>query len=356
MIDPYEILGIDINADQAEIKQAYRKAAKKHHPDLNQGDENAAFRFKEVQNAYDILKNPSKKFIYDKKKRPFSQKQKHQKSKEKDFSGFKCDDYVFEEYFGQSKFRGNSLKLKLEISLKEVYSGCVKYLKIKKRNPCFSCRGEGMLDYKTCNACGGAGKLKTFDMPNEPLHICKSCKGLGKYGSIKCDDCNGTAFCGETEQIVEIKIPPWVHSGQQIRLEGQGEKSIRPNGACGDIVVFIILKEDSRFTLKNQDIFRQLPVTYTQLIFGDEVYVNGVDEKFKITIPKYSQSGTKFIFKGKGLFSFDKKRGDFIVVLQLDTPSELTEEYQNALLKISDLEKKYLSEKIKKWQKEEQNE
>ncbi|RTK97709.1 MAG: hypothetical protein EKK64_00405 [Neisseriaceae bacterium] len=355
MNDPYEILGIDRDADETAIKQAYRKAAKKHHPDLNQGDANAAFRFKEVQNAYEILKNPHKKFNYDRKNRhTFSKKQKQNKT-EKDFSNFNCDDYVFEEYFGQSKFRGSSLKIKLEISLKEVYSGCVKYLKVKKRVPCVACRGEGLLDFKICNACSGAGKLKTFDMPNEPFHICKSCGGSGKYGIIKCDVCNGTTFSGEIEQVVEIKIPPWVHNGQIIRLEGQGESSIRPNGERGDIVVFINLKEDSRFTLKNQDIIIRLPVSYTQLIFGDEVCVKGIDENFNITIPKFSQSETKFIFKGKGLFSFDKKRGDFIVVLQLDTPSELSEEYRDALLKVSDFEKKYLSEKIKKWQEEEKD-
>lgn len=355
MRDPYEVLGVAKTASEEEVKKAYRQAARKNHPDMNPGDDDAANRFKEVQSAYEILSDPIKKSQYDGGHMRFRRRTEKTKNPGPP-PGFSFEE-VMSEFFGGSKLKGRNITVRIEIELKDVVTGCKKYVKLKKRKPCESCRGEGVSDFKTCTACTGSGFFQTFEAPFEMRHPCKSCNGTGKWDIVKCSDCAGTGLLpGFFESDLEVNIPPGIESGMQIRYPGQGEEPSRTGGQTGDAIVFVLVKEHPIFARENQNILLEVPVSYTQLVLGGEVEIPTLAEGIiKVRVPAGSQSHTKFRIKGKGL-PFGMGIGDLIATLKAEVPKQIDEEYRNILEQLAELEKKNVTPRREQWTKKVQTE
>jgi len=347
MRDHYEVLGVSKTASAEEIKKAYRQAAKKHHPDANPGDDDASNRFKEVQSAYDVLSDPIKKSQYDSGHTRF--KQRTPRPNRPPSSSF---EEVMSEFFGGSKLKGRNVTVRIEIELKDVITGCKKYIKLKKRKPCGSCRGEGVSDFKTCTACTGTGFFQTFDAPFDVRHPCKSCGGTGKWDITKCSDCAGTGLLpGFFESDLEVNIPPGIESGMQLRYSGQGEESTRIGGQTGDAIIFILVKDHHIFTREGQNILLEVPLSYTQLVLGGEIELPTLAEGIiKVKIPAGSQSHTKFRIKGKGL-PYGKGIGDLIATVKVEVPKQIDDEYINILNKLSEMEEKIVTPRRDQWSK-----
>jgi molecular chaperone DnaJ len=351
MRDPYEVLGIQKNATEEEIKKAYKTAARKHHPDANQGDAEAEVRFKEVQSAYDILSDPRKKMLHD-NGGSSSMHFRRRSGPVPTGAGFSYEE-VMEEFFGGGKFRGRNVTVRLEIELKEVITGCQKHIKIKKRKPCVGCRGEGFTDFKNCNACSGTGFVQTFDAPFEMRHACKSCGGSGKYNIVKCADCAGTGLLpGFYEEELDVNIPAGIDSGMQIRYSGRGEQSVRSGGTPGDVIIFILVKDHSVFTREGPNILVEVPVSYTQLVLGGEIQIPSLAEGIlKVKVPAGSQSHTKFRVKGRGLPVGNGMIGDLIATVKTETPKIIDEEYKKVLEQLAELESKNVTPRREQWVK-----
>lgn len=349
-MNPYQVLGIEKSATEEEIKKSYKKLSRLHHPDVNPTDPDAVNRFKEVQTAYEILSDPTKKSMYD--GGHSMQFRKRAKPQNPATAGFSFET-VMEEFFGGSKFRGRNITVRIEIELKEVVTGCKKHVKLKKRKPCVGCRGNGYTEYKDCTVCHGEGFIKTFDTPFEVRHACKSCGGSGKYNVVKCGDCAGTGMLpGFYEDELEVNIPPGIDSGMQLRFAGQGEESLKAGGQSGDTIVFILVKEHPVFTREGANILLEVPASYTQLALGGEVEVPTLTEgKFNIKVPAGTQSHTKFRIKGRGLPTIKGVIGDLIATLKTETPKQLSDEYKKILEQLAELEKKNVTPRREQWSK-----
>lgn len=352
MRNPYEVLGVPKTATAEEIKQAYRAGARKHHPDMNPGDDGAAERFKEVQSAYDQIGDPVKRAQYDSGHMNFRRRGRSSGSATPNPGpppGFSFEE-VMSEFFGGSKVKGRNITVRIEIELKDVLTGCKKYVKLKKRKPCESCRGEGVESFKTCNACAGAGFVQMFDAPFEMRHPCKSCGGTGKWDIVKCSDCAGTGLLpGFFESDLEVNIPPGIESGMQIRYNGQGEQSTKIGGQTGDAIVFILVKEHPIFSRENQNITVEVPVSYTQLVLGGEIEVPTLGEGIiKVKVPPGSQSHTKFRIKGRGL-PCGHGIGDLIATVKVEIPKTPDPEYQEVLERLAAQEQRIVTPRREHW-------
>lgn len=352
MRDPYEVLGVAKTATEDEIKKAFKQGAKKNHPDMNPGDEAAADRFKEISSAYEILSDPVKKAQYDRGgQTPFRRRTNPGWRNSSPPPGFSFEE-VMAEFFGGSKLKGRNITFRLEIELKEVFTGCKKYIKLKKRKPCIGCRGEGTTDFKVCTACSGVGFVQTFDPPFEMRHTCKSCNGTGKWDIVKCSDCAGTGLLpGFYESDLEVPIPSGIESGAQLRFQGQGEEPVRSNGIAGDVMVFVLVKDHPIFTREGANLNVEIPISYTQLALGAEIDIPTlVDETISVKIPPGSQSHTKFRIKGKGLPS-SRGVGDLVATVKIETPKNIDDEYKKALEQLSELERQNVTPRREQWKK-----
>jgi len=355
MRDPYEVLGLAKTASEEEVKKAYRQAARKHHPDANPGDDDASNRFKEVQAAYELLSDPIKRSQYDGGHMRFRQRGARPKNPGPP-PGFSFEE-VMSEFFGGSKLKGRNITVRIEIELKDVITGCKKYIKLKKRKPCASCRGEGIADFKTCTACTGSGFVQTFDAPFEMRHPCKSCGGTGKWDITKCSDCAGTGLLpGFFESDLEVNIPPGIESGMQIRYPGQGEEATRIGGQTGDAIIFVLVKDHPTFTREGPNILLEVPLSYTQLALGGEIELPTLAEGIiKVKVPAGSQSHTKFRIKGKGL-PYGRGIGDLVATVKAEVPKQIDEEYTKVLEQLAELEKKNVTPRREQWAKKVQSE
>jgi molecular chaperone DnaJ len=310
MKDFYKILGVEKNATSEEIRNAYRRCVKKHHPDVNPGDSEAEKRFCDIQEAYESLIDLSKKTLYEKRKMSF----RHRSSKE---SSENLSEFSFENnkksFFGNSSFKGKNIKISLDIDFKDVFSGVTKSLKIKKR--------------KRCTLCS-----------------CDDKKDTGK-----CTECLDTGYSQEyIEKNLDVFIPSGVKNGMQIKIVGEGEESSR-GGNYGDLIVLVSVKDHDIFQRNGLDIIVDVPVSYTQLVFGDEIEIPSLAEGvLKFKIPSGSQSHTKFRLKGKGI-PVSGNIGDLIVVLKVEVPKNFNEEYLEVLKKLSDFEKNNITPKKNQW-------
>jgi molecular chaperone DnaJ len=350
MKDYYGILGVSRHATYIEIKKAYRSGARKHHPDKNPGDVGASERFREVQEAYDTLIDSSKRAAYD---RIAPKSQPKSKSEEPGPSPSSSDFFeeVKEEFFGGSNFKGRSITVRIEIELKEVFSGCNKNIKIKKRKRCTGCKGNGYTSFVSCNNCKGTGTIKSDSLDGIVVGVlCTVCSGTGKSAVVKCGDCAGSGYLpGWYEKPITIVIPPGIQNGMQLRIVGEGEESIR-GGISGDVTVFVLVKENQIFARDGSDLSLEIPISYTQLVLGQEIEIPTISDGLtKIKIPPGSQSHTKFRLKGKGLPDGKGFRGDLIALLKIETPKTLSEEYEKIIKELSELEKNNLTPRREQW-------
>ncbi len=354
--DYYEVLGVSKDANEDEIKKAYRRIAIKYHPDRNPDDKEAEEKFKEAAEAYDVLHDPQKRQQYD-------QFGFNAPGGFGGFSsgGFTMDDIfsmfgsVFEGGFGfggfgggqqrssQRKYRGGDLRLKVKLSLQEVASGVTKKFRVKKDITCPDCHGTGCEGGKapeSCPTCHGSGytvqtKQTLFGIM-QSQGPCPTCHGEGTIVKNKCSHCGGDGVV-KGEEVVEIKIPAGVADGMVLTVQGKGNAGIH-NGVAGDIQVFISEEDNNTFVRQDNDLIYNLLLDFPTAALGGEVKIPTVDGKnLKINIEPGVQPGTTKRLRGKGLPAvqgYGHGMGDIIVNISIYVPKTLTREEREALEKM----------------------
>ncbi|MFC4618043.1 molecular chaperone DnaJ [Camelliibacillus cellulosilyticus] len=336
--DYYDVLGVDRNASKEEIKKAYRQLARKYHPDVNKDDPSAADKFKEVKEAYETLSDPQKKAHYDQ----FGHTDPNQGFggaggfDGADFGGFGD---IFDMFFGGGSRRrdpnaprqGADLQYTMTIEFEEAAFGKETDIHIPKEVTCKTCHGSGAkpgTTPETCSHCGGTGQLNVEQ--NTPFgrivnrRVCHYCQGKGKIIKDKCATCGGTGTIKENKKI-HVKIPAGVDDGQQIRLSGQGEPGTN-GGPSGDLYIVFRVKPHKFFERDGDDIYCEVPLSFSQVALGDEIEVPTLHGHVKLKIPAGTQSGTHFRLKGKGIKNVrGYGQGDQHVTVKVQTPKHLTE-------------------------------
>jgi molecular chaperone DnaJ len=329
-MDDYDILGVSKNASLEEIQKAYRSLAIKYHPDKNlDNKDEAEKKFKEISAAYDSLINPNKKKV-----RP--------RSGPKFYTGPVDFDFVFNK-----KDKNKNIHARVEINLKESFTGCEKEVVYNTKDKCSDCSGKGYYKFEYCKECEGSGiKIATSDSFFNIGTPCQLCKGTGRDLNKNCFACKGIGFRGFVEAKSKINIPPGIENGMQVCVLGLGEET-RPGEAPGNLYVCVLIKNDDLFLRENDDLLINIPISFTQLVLGSELEFPDLSgNKIKIQIPEGTQIGTKFRLKSKGMPNYrTKKPGDLIVVLKLETPQQLNEDYKKTIEQLAELEKQFIAPK-----------
>ena len=338
--DFYEILGVQRNASDDEIKKAYRKKAMKHHPDRNKDDKKAERKFKEAAAAYEVLKDSEKRSAYDQYGHDaFRQGGGGQGFG--DFGGGFSD--IFEEFFGggfggQSRQRGpqrgNDLRYNMSVSLQEAYSGKKSQIRIPSYEGCDLCSATGSADKtgpSTCSTCGGQGKVRSTQGFFSIERPCPTCGGEGSSIKNPCLKCSGTGQV-KKQKTISVTIPAGVDTGTRIRISGEGEPGQRGAGN-GDLYIFVEVQKDKLFEREEENIFCQIPISITTAILGGEVEVPTIEgKKARLNIPSGTQSETQFRLKGKGMSILRQtRRGDMYVEANVEIPVNLNSK-QKAIL------------------------
>ncbi|MCL2063130.1 MAG: molecular chaperone DnaJ [Candidatus Cloacimonetes bacterium] len=350
--DYYEILGVDKSADNETIKKAYRSLAMKYHPDKNKDNKEAEDKFKEASEAYEVLSDSEKRSLYDQHGHAglegafgsggFSWSDFTRQGDFADiFGGFES---IFDAFFGggsrsrrssggQSK--GEDLKIEMSLTLKEIYEGVSKTIKMNVRDTCQVCRGSGSKDGKTqsCSQCGGQGQVRQVKQSIfghiQTIVTCPSCKGDGKIIANKCLTCNGEGRTPQSKNV-NVNIPRGVHEGQYVRIRGEGNAAPR-GGIKGDILVMIHEKDDNMLKREGANLYCEFPISFTQAALGDDVFVPSINNKIKLKIPAGTQTGKVFKVSGQGMPEANSSyMGDLYVMVRVMTPTNLS----NAEIKI----------------------
>jgi molecular chaperone DnaJ len=348
--DYYEILGVNRNASEQELKSAYRKMALQYHPDRNPGDHQAEERFKEVNEAYGVLSNSESRSRYDR----FGHAGVGSSASSgawaaPGFGGF--EDILgdlFGDIFGTRSARrggpqrGADLRFDLEITLEQAAAGFKTQITIPRLENCGNCNGTGAAPGTspvTCNVCGGVGQVRFQQGFFSVSRTCHQCRGAGRTISDHCKTCRGQGRV-EKEQQLEIKIPAGVDTGARLRLAGEGEAGTN-GGYAGDLYVVIHVKEHELFERQGNNLYVNVPITFTQAALGAEVKVPTLDGEEMLTIPESAQTGSIFRLKGKGIVSLQGHgRGDLFVVVTIVTPTRLTREQKRLLEELASIEEK----------------
>jgi molecular chaperone DnaJ len=351
--DYYETLGISKGANSDEIKSAYKKMAKKFHPDLNK-EKGAEDKFKEVNQAYSILSDDKKRANYD---QFGEQAEQASGSGYSDFSssfqGAEFSDMfgdIFENFFEGSSFggrhgrgrnsarRGRDLQYEMELTLEDANFGTTKTIVIPKTENCPDCGGSGAQnenDIDTCPDCKGSGaKVRVQRTPFgmfQQQYVCNTCSGTGKYITKKCSKCHGKGNIN-LEKTIEVKIPKGVETGTRIRLTGEGEAGER-GGSSGDLYIVCNILEHDIFERTDDDLLCEVTVPYTMVVLGGEVSVPTLDGDVTLKIPAGTQSNTIFRLKEKGMSHLRHEgHGNLLVRCVIDVPTKLSSK-QKELLK-----------------------
>jgi len=335
--DYYQVLGVSRDADEKEIKAAYRKLARKYHPDVNPGDKAAEEKFKEINEAYQVLSDPEKRAAYD---RYGEQWQAYQRMREQygenfqpggfesPFGGFGDFGEFIENLLRGGGFGGGlrvqraprDIEQTLEISLQDAIRGATRTIQVSVEEPCSACNGTGVAPNRrqTCRACGGTGRRR-FGMFGLEMH-CDECDGAGVVGA-PCPTCRGTGAVMRTRTLT-VNIPPGVAEGQRLRLTGEGAAGA--NGQRGDLYLRIKLAPDPRFERKGDDLYTEVDIDYLTAILGGEVEVATPHGTVKMRIPAGTQSGTRFRLTGKGLPLGKGTIGDLYARARIIVPKHLS--------------------------------
>ena len=375
--DCYEVLGIGKNATDAEIKSAYRKLAKKYHPDLNPGNKEAEEKFKEVNEANDVLSDPQKRQRYD--QFGFAGVDPNYAAANGGgaggfgggFGGVDLGD-IFGDIFGGgfgggfSGFgggsstrtanvprKGHDIQASVILTFEEAAHGCSKKITINRQDTCPDCGGTGAAkgtSPETCPDCGGRGYVVT--QQRTPFGVmqsqqpCSHCGGRGTIIRNPCKTCRGTGKTAARKSL-EINIPAGIDDDQNIALRGQGDAGSN-GGPAGDVIVHVTVKADPMFERDGYDVTIHVPITFSQAVLGDDVEVPTVDGRIVQHIPEGTQSGTKFRLRGQGIqYLNGRGRGDQYVIVDVEIPKKVTRAQREALKAFEDSMKEDNYEKRK---------
>lgn len=364
--DYYEVLGVSKDASSDDLKKAYRKLAKQYHPDMNPGDKTAETKFKEVNEAYEVLNDPAKRQRYD---------QFGHAGVDPSyggggagyggggFGGFDVGD-IFESFFGggfsgfggssrtrnpNGPIRGNDINVTLGLSFMEAAKGCKQQIQVQRLEKCDVCGGSGAKSgttAETCTECGGTGQVKVSQRTPigviQTTRTCSKCSGKGKVIKEPCPDCRGMGRVRHTRTL-EVSIPAGIDDGQTFVLRGQGDQGVN-GGPSGDVNIMVTLRPDTLFERDGFDVWCDIPITFSQAVLGDEITVPTIDGKVKYTVPEGTQSGTVFRLRNKGIqYVNGRGRGDQYVKVNIEVPRNLTGKQKEALRKFEELstEKNY---------------
>ncbi|WP_432719275.1 molecular chaperone DnaJ [Jeongeupia wiesaeckerbachi] len=343
--DFYDVLGVNRDAADDDIKKAYRKLAMKYHPDRNPDSKEAEEKFKEAKEAYEILSEPQKRAAYDQYGHAGVDPQAGMGGGFGGGAGGFADAFsdIFGDIFGgggqrgggrSNVYRGADLRYNMEISLEEAARGVEKQIKIPSHDECELCHGSGAkpgTDAKTCHTCGGAGQVRVSQGFFSIQQTCPTCHGSGRYIPDPCRNCHGTGRV-QSNKTLAVKIPAGVDEGDRIRLSGEGEPGVN-GGPPGDLYVVVHLKAHSVFEREGNDLHCEMPISITVAALGGEIEIPTLDNKARISIPAGTQTGQVFRLRGKGIKGVRSAiTGDLMCHVVLETPVSLTSR-QKELLK-----------------------
>ena len=331
--DYYKILGVDKNASQDEVKKAFRKLARKYHPDLNPGDKGSEQKFKELNEAYGILSDPKKRTQYDQfGSSPFG-------PGGPGYEGFQGRDYresfdhggfadIFSDLFGAgarpetSYAKGPDLVMGIQLSLEEAFAGVTMPISFNREVPCRSCNGTGASVSQPCDACNGTGSVKVSKGFFKMSQVCPVCRGTGRKITKACPACGGRGKTIATESV-KVKIPAGADTGSRVKLRGMGGAGTG-GGPAGDLLIDITVKPHSIFKRKGDDIYLDLPVTFGEATLGAKIEVPTLDGISAMTLPPGTQGGQRLKLSGKGMPSPKSgARGNQYVDIEIVVPKNL---------------------------------
>lgn len=363
--DYYEVLGVNKNATDEELKKAYRKLAKKYHPDANPNNKaEAEMKFKEVNEAYETLSDSKKRQMYDQfgpdgpqgfggAGGPFGNGTYTYSTGFDGFSDFGDLGDIFSSFFGggfggsrgnrqNGPRKGADLQYDLEISFEESFLGTERYININRKETCNVCHGNGAksgTQPETCNVCHGSGQIKqvqtTILGQMQTMRPCSNCHGTGKIIKEPCEACKGKGNIRKQVKL-SVKIPAGVDDNQTIVLRGEGEPG-ENGGSKGDLYIIIHVKKHRLYTRKGNNVLCEIPITFTQAALGAKLkipMVDGTEENYDI--PDGTQTGAKFIIRNKGFKSLNSNaQGDLVFTVQVQVPKKLTTEQRELLNKLA---------------------
>ena len=367
--DYYEVLGVNKNATDDELKKAYRKLAKKYHPDANPDNKKEAeAKFKEVNEAYETLSNPQKRKMYDQfgadgpqgfggAGGPFGGQNGYYSYNGSGFDGF--GDFgdlgdIFSSIFGggfggrtsssrkQGPTKGADLNVRLDLTFEQAFSGIEKEIVITRDEECSVCHGSGAKTGTSpikCPTCHGTGQVtqvqSTILGQMQTTRPCSACHGTGKIIKEPCENCRGKGTVRKQPKI-KVKIPAGIDDNQTVVLRGEGEPG-KKGGPKGDLYITVKIKRNSIYTRKGNNVLCEIPITITQATLGAELeipMVDGTKEKYKI--PEGTQTGSKFIIRNRGFKSINSTiTGDFVFTVTVQTPKRLSKEQRELLVQLA---------------------
>jgi len=355
--DYYKILGVEKSATQDEIKKAFRKAAHQHHPDKSNGNE---AKFKEINEAYQVLGDEKKRKQYDQFGSTFDQAGAGGGNPFSGFGGFQGGgqgfsdidiDEIFGDFFGgfggrthssRASSRGRDLEIEMRVSFRESVLGSKRNIKLNKTVVCDTCTGSGAkagTAPETCRTCGGSGQVsqvrQSFLGQIQTQVVCPECYGHGKIIKDKCPNCSGTGT-RQREVSLDINIPGGVETGHRLRMSGVGDagKNSAPNG---DLYIHIVVEADKEFKREGNNILSKQTIAFSIATLGGKIDVQTIDGKVSLKIPSGTKSGTQFSLKNKGSLQLGSaRRGNHMVTINLAVPDHLTHEQKKLIKQLSD--------------------
>lgn len=339
--DYYKILGVKKDASQEEIKKAFRKLSIKWHPDKNKGSKEAEEKFKEIAEAYEVLSDANKRAEYD-------NPQSHFEFQGSNFNGMDIDDILRHFGFGgmdfgfgsmkrpQTEQKGSSIRININLTLKEMYDGVTKKIRYKRFEPCDKCGGSGMTEQsrkKTCKSCGGTGMVYSSNGFMQMHQTCPTCGGKGYYIENPCKHCGGHGIVQKNSEETEINIPKGVLDGMSLVVQGKGNYAPH-GGTAGDLIVQVHAIKDNNFILEGNDLYFILDVSIVEAILGAEITINTIDDKqLTAKIPKGTCDGHKLRFRGYGMPYYGNltQKGDMIGIVKIEIPNNVNENERKLL-------------------------
>jgi molecular chaperone DnaJ len=345
--DYYETLGVERGVDDKALKSAYRKLAMQYHPDRNPDNEEAETKFKEINEAYEVLKDAEKRAAYDQYGHAAFEQGGGGGGRGFGGGGFSGFGDIFEEMFGdmmgggraQSSGRGSDLRYNMEISLEDAFNGKKATIDVPTSVNCSSCDGSGSENGKPptmCPSCHGRGKVRAQQGFFTIERTCPTCQGAGSVISDPCGTCHGSGR-EQKSKTLNVNVPAGVEDGTRIRLTGEGEAGLR-GAPSGDLYIFLSVKPHRIFQREGANIYCGVPIPMTKAALGGDMEVPTVDGgRARIKIPEGTQSGNQFRLRGKGMSIMrSEQRGDMFVEVLVETPVKLTKEQKEILQKFEE--------------------